>query len=74
MTQGYLGIDIGTQGLSVVFADQQLAVLGMGAADSPMVPGLAEGCFEQSPSDWELALQQAMTALRQALPTEHGTA
>ena len=73
MTQGYLGIDIGTQGLSVVFADQQLAVLGMGEADYQMVPGLPEGCFEQSPSDWELALQQAMAALRKMLSAGHST-
>ena len=67
MTQGYLGIDVGTQGLSVVFADQQLAVLAMGEAGYQMVPGLPEGCYEQSPADWVHALQQAMKALRRSL-------
>ncbi len=71
MTKGYLGIDIGTQGLSVVFTDQQLAVVTVGEAGYDMVPGLPEGCFEQSPRDWEQALQQAMTALRQSLPAQH---
>jgi sugar (pentulose or hexulose) kinase len=71
MTQGYLGIDVGTQGLSVVFADQQLAVLAVGEAEYQMVPGLLEGCYEQSPDDWVAALQQAMQALRKSLPKEH---
>lgn len=71
MTQGFLGIDVGTQGLSVVFTDQQLAVLAVGEADYQMLPGLPEGCYEQSPDDWVAALQQAMQAIRQALPAEH---
>ena len=71
MTQGYLGIDVGTQGLSVIFADQQLAVVGVGEAEYRMVPGLPEGCYEQSPSDWENALEQAMSVLRKSLPAEH---
>ena len=71
MTQGYLGIDVGTQGLSVVFVDRQLNVLAVGEADYGMVPGLPEGCYEQSPQDWKTALQQAMSVLRQSLPTEH---
>ena len=71
MTQGYLGIDVGTQGLSVVFTDQRLNVLAMGEAGYEMVPGLPDGCYEQSPGDWERALQQAMRGLRESLPAEH---
>ncbi|MCH2202246.1 MAG: hypothetical protein MK102_09760 [Fuerstiella sp.] len=71
MTQGFLGIDVGTQGLSIVFADRQLAVLAVGEADYQMVPGLPDGCYEQSPEDWVDALQQAMERLRQALPVQH---
>ena len=71
MTQGFLGIDVGTQGLSIVFADRQLAVLAVGEADYQMVSGLPDGCYEQSPADWVDALQQAMDRLRQALPAQH---
>lgn len=71
MTTGYLGIDVGTQGLSVVFTDDNLTVLGVGEAGYDMVPDLPDGCYEQSPVDWEAALQQAMKSLRQALGAQH---
>lgn len=32
MTTGYIGIDIGTQGLSVICTDENLAVLSKGEA------------------------------------------
>lgn len=71
MTKGYLGIDVGTQGLSVVFTDENLSVLAVGEAGYEMVPGLPDGCYEQSPADWEAALREAMNSLRQALGVDH---
>ena len=66
-TQGYLGIDAGTQGLSVIFCDESLKILAHGEGAYAMVPGLAADCFEQHPGDWEQALATAMTDLRQKL-------
>jgi sugar (pentulose or hexulose) kinase len=66
-TQGYLGIDIGTQGLSVIFTDEAMRILAAGAGDYGMVPGLPEECQEQRPADWERALGDAMLALRKRL-------
>ena len=45
-TQGYLGIDIGTQGLSVIFTDAKLKILATGEAGYDMVPGLGSECYE----------------------------
>ncbi len=61
---GYLGIDVGTQGLSVIFVDEALRVRGTGNGSYEMVPGLEEGAYEQRPADWERALATAMTELR----------
>ncbi len=66
-TQGYLGIDIGTQGLSVIFTDDAMRILATGEGDYAMVPGLATECQEQLPSDWERALAAAMLGMRQRL-------
>lgn len=66
-TRGYLGIDAGTQGLSVIFTDADLKILGSGESGYGMVPGLAGGCFEQNPPDWEAALVAAMADLRRKL-------
>lgn len=68
MTPGFLGIDAGTQGLSVVFTDKQLKVIATGEGRYEMLPNLAEGCYEQNPSDWEAALAQAMESLKRQLP------
>jgi sugar (pentulose or hexulose) kinase len=62
--QGYLGIDAGTQGLSVVLTDEELKIVGSGDGGYAMVPGLGEGCYEQDPADWERALVEAMADLR----------
>lgn len=70
-TQGFLGIDAGTQGLSVVFTDEGLNVLATGEGGYEMVPGLEEGCYEQAPDDWIAALKAAMVDLRGKLPAEH---
>jgi sugar (pentulose or hexulose) kinase len=69
-TKGYLGIDAGTQGLSVVFTNEELEVLASGEGQYDMVPELGEGCYEQVPEDWDAALQQAMIDLRSNLPTD----
>ena len=66
-TQGYLGIDAGTQGLSVIFADEALRILAHGEGRYEMVPGLGPECFEQSPADWEAALAAALADLRRKL-------
>lgn len=60
-TNGFLGIDIGTQGLSVIFTDTELKILASGEGDYDMVSGLDADCYEQQPSDWEDALNNAMT-------------
>jgi sugar (pentulose or hexulose) kinase len=67
MTGGYLGIDLGTQGLSVIFTDTDLKILATGEGSYEMVPGLGAECFEQQPADWEVALAAAMAALRKKL-------
>jgi sugar (pentulose or hexulose) kinase len=67
MSQGYLGIDLGTQGLSVIYTDAALRVLETGEAGYEMVAGLAAGCYEQRPLDWEAALRTAMQELRAKL-------
>jgi sugar (pentulose or hexulose) kinase len=66
-TQGYLGIDAGTQGLSVIFTDEATRILGHGEGTYDMVPGLGPECYEQSPADWEGALAAAMADLRRKL-------
>ena len=66
-TQGYLGIDVGTQGLSVVFADESLRILATGEGAYEMVPGLGTECYEQLPADWERGLSAAMAGLRDRL-------
>ena len=66
-TQGYLGIDAGTQGLTVIFTDESLAIRATGDAGYDMVPGLGPECYEQRPEDWERALGAAMADLRRTL-------
>ena len=66
-TQGYLGIDVGTQGLSVIFTDADLKIISSGEANYDMLPGLGPECFEQQPADWEAALTTAMADLRRKL-------
>ena len=69
-TKGFLGIDAGTQGLSVIFTDDTLKVLATGEGDYAMVAGLDEGSYEQRPGDWCAALQVAMDQLRTKLSGE----
>lgn len=70
-TRGFLGIDAGTQGLSVIFVDEQMNVVASGEASYEMVEDLPEGCYEQSPEDWISALQKGMQSLQAALTREH---
>jgi sugar (pentulose or hexulose) kinase len=65
--QGYLGIDLGTQGLSAIFTDRDLRILAQGEGGYGMVEGLAPECFEQRPEDWEAALVAAMAEVRRKL-------
>jgi sugar (pentulose or hexulose) kinase len=64
---GYLGIDVGTQGLSVIFTDEALRILGTGEAGYGMAAGLPPECQEQLPAEWERALVDALADLRRAL-------
>jgi sugar (pentulose or hexulose) kinase len=64
---GYLGIDIGTQGLTVVFTDTTLKVIATGESSYDFVPGLDEGCYEQRAEDWRRALQLAMQQVHEQL-------
>jgi len=64
---GYLGIDLGTQGLSLIFTDHDMQVLETGEGHYDMCPGLSAGCYEQAPEDWEAALKQASQQLRSKL-------
>jgi sugar (pentulose or hexulose) kinase len=67
VVEGYIGIDIGTQGLSVLFTDStDLKVLAKGDA----AYGYSKeenGCYEQLTSYWEDALQHAMLQVRQQI-------
>ncbi len=65
--KGFLGIDAGTQGLAVVFVDEQFNVIASGDGDYEMVPGLEDGRYEQQPADWMAALRVAMGDLRKGL-------
>lgn len=65
---GYLGIDNGTQGLSVIFTNESLKVLATGEASYDFVPGLEEGCYEQTTADWERALAEAMEQVHRSVP------
>lgn len=65
MTEGYLGIDAGTQGLSVIFTDTDLRILASGESSYDMLSGLGPECFEQQPEDWSRALQSAMAQVHE---------
>ena len=63
-TKGYIGIDNGTQGLSIIFTNESLEVLATGEGSYEMVPNLGEGCYEQRVEDWESAMSQAMKQVK----------
>lgn len=65
-----LGIDAGTQGISVILWDPATRrVLGVGDAEyaHPYIPGLPDGRLEQDAAYWSDALRTAMQNLRNAL-------
>ena len=63
--KGYLGIDVGTQGLSIIFCDEcKLHILATGVGDYEMVPNLDEGSYEQLTDDWDAAMLRAMQQIR----------
>jgi sugar (pentulose or hexulose) kinase len=66
-TRGYLGIDVGTQGLTVLMTDESLRVVALGDGSYGMQPNLGVECYEQAPQDWTAALQSAMNRLRHKL-------
>lgn len=64
---GYLGIDNGTQGLSVIFTDEALTVLDTGEGKYDFIPNNQTGYYEQRCVDWDMALQHAMEEMRRKL-------
>ena len=64
---GFLGIDLGTQGLTVIFTNERLEILAAAESSYDMVPERPAGCYEQRPEDWESAPGKAMSALRSQL-------
>jgi sugar (pentulose or hexulose) kinase len=71
MVDSFLGIDLGTQGLTVVLIDSRGVLLGEAFAPYFMQSGLPEGCYEQDPWDWDRALIQATQGLLERLAREH---
>ena len=66
----FVGIDVGTSACKVIAVDETGAVLARAAADYPLStprPGWAE----QNPADWWKSTDQAMKALRAALPARY---
>lgn len=72
MTRGFLGIDCGTQGLSVIFTNEALEVLAVGEGSYEMLSGLESECYEQHPNDWIAALESAMRQLLERVASEVG--
>ncbi|GKY93039.1 hypothetical protein MPSEU_000272200 [Mayamaea pseudoterrestris] len=64
---GYLGIDLGTQGLSIIFTDTKLNVLAKGEGSYTSVEGLDAGCYEQRTDDWQSALEAAIDQIHAQL-------
>ena len=66
----FVGVDVGTSACKVIAVDEAGAVLARAVRDYPLStprPGWAE----QSPADWWRATDEAMKALREALPPGH---
>ena len=68
LVPGFLGIDIGTQGLSAIFCDQDLRVLATGEGSYGFATTEDEqkrGFYEQLSSDWLAAVKGAMQEIHQ---------
>ena len=75
----YLGIDVGTQGLTALLVESSnsdaaatkkkssLNVLAIGEGSYGFVPDLPEGCYEQDPLHWETALLEALRSIQDSL-------
>ena len=78
----YLGVDVGTQGLTALLAKSApgksthpedtakkstLNVLAIGEGDYGFVNDLPEGCYEQDPLQWEDALLKALKSISKTL-------
>ena len=77
----YLGIDVGTQGLTALLVESvgsnssipsttskaktSLKVLAIGEGNYGFVPDLPDGCYEQNPADWETALVRALKEIQE---------
>ena len=63
-TRCYVGIDVGTQGLTALLVESSssssLNVLALGEGSYDFVPDLPDGCYEQDPLHWENALVEAL--------------
>ena len=66
IAKGYMGIDNGTQGLSMIFTNKDLNVLATSEGSYGFL-GLESGCFEQQCEDWDNALSTAMESLHQQM-------
>ena len=73
MVRGYLGIDNGTQGLSIVLVDpDDLSVLATGEGTYGFVDTKNDAWKEQRVEDWDAAVQQAMAQIHNKYRTEEG--
>ena len=68
--KGFLGIDAGTQGLSVVLTNEDLEVIATGDGHYDMLPGQPDGHYIQAPKDWFDALLAALSDLRSKVGNE----
>ena len=78
-TRCYLGIDVGTQGLTALLVESNnndeastdkkssLNVLAIGEGSYDFVPDLPEGCYEHDPVHWEIALLEALRSIQGSL-------
>ena len=72
-TRGYLGIDNGTQGLSIILIDEEsFQVIASGETYYDMVENLPPGCYEQHSQDWEDAMVEAMKQVKETVQSKGG--
>ena len=75
MVSCYLGIDVGTQGLTALLVESSspssassssssLTVIAKGEGSYDFVPNLEDGCYEQEPNDWDNALIKALKKIQ----------
>ena len=56
----YMGIDVGTQGVRCVIADEQGTVAAAKSAPFARLNAAEDGLYEQSPADWRAAMETAV--------------